>query len=575
MRVALCQLNATVGDLGGNAARILAWYRRAAERGAGLVVFPELALTGYPPRDLLDLTDFLREVEDAVHRLAGETGAAGLVFGAPVPNPGASGKPLHNAALFCAEGRVRHEVRKKLLPTYDVFDEARYFEPDPEPARPVEFGGIRWGLHICEDAWNQENFWPRRLYRRDPVEELARNGARILVNISASPFYGRKGPLRRSIFRSHVGRHHLPLLYSNLVGGNDELIFDGEAFVFDASGELAASGRPFEEEILFVDVAEEAGAVRVTPAHSVDPTAAAFPESPPAVRPEPEEISSVHRALVLGLRDYARKCGFRTAILGLSGGIDSAVVAALGAEALGPENVWGIALPSRYTRATSNTDAEAVARNLGIHYEVLPIESIFEASLETLAGLFAGTETGLAEENIQARARMLLVMALSNKFGHLVLTTGNKSELAVGYCTLYGDMAGGLAVISDVPKVMVYDLAREMNRMREMIPESVLTKPPSAELKPDQTDQDTLPPYELLDAILEGYIEDGLREEDLVARGQPREVVERIVRMVARAEYKRRQAAPGLKISPKAFGSGRRMPIATPWPVSRGGKSRA
>ena len=278
---------------------------------------------------------------------------------------------------------------------------------------------------------------------------------------------------------------------------------------------------------------------------------------------------------MLGLRDYARKCGFRTAVLGLSGGIDSAVVAALGAEALGPENVWGIALPSRYTRTTSNADAEAVARNLGIHYETLPIESVFEASLQTLAGVFEGTGTGLAEENIQARARMLLIMALSNKFGHLVLTTGNKSELAVGYCTLYGDMAGGLAVISDVPKVMVYDLAGMLNREGEVIPRSVITKPPSAELRPDQTDQDTLPPYELLDAILEGYIEDGLREEDLVVRGFPREVVERIVRMLARAEYKRRQAAPGLKISPKAFGSGRRMPIATPWPVTRDRESRA
>jgi NAD+ synthase (glutamine-hydrolysing) len=569
MRVALCQLNATVGDPRGNAARILDWYRRAAERGAGLVVFPELALTGYPPRDLLDLKDFLRGVEDAVHRLAGEIGAAGLVFGAPVPNPGSSGKPLHNAALVCAEGRVRYEVRKKLLPTYDVFDEARYFEPDPEPARPVEFGGIRWGLHICEDAWNQQRFWPRRLYRRDPVEELAQNGAQVLLNISASPFYGRKGPLRRSIFESHIGRHHLPLLYSNLVGGNDELIFDGEAFVFEASGKLVASGRPFEEEILFVEVEPAGDGFRVTPIHSSDPTVDTFPEFPPAVREEPEEIASVHRALVLGLRDYARKCGFKTAVLGLSGGIDSAVVAVLGAEALGVENVWGVALPGRYTRASSNTDAEAVARNLGIHYEVLPIESLFEASLGTLSALFEGTEPGPAEENLQARARMLLVMALSNKFGHLVLTTGNKSELAVGYCTLYGDMAGGLAVISDVPKTMVYELARYMNRERAVIPESVLTKPPSAELKADQTDQDTLPPYELLDAILEGYIEEGLREEELVTRGHPREVVERIVRMLARAEYKRRQGAPGLKISPKAFGSGRRMPIATPWPGPR------
>jgi NAD+ synthase (glutamine-hydrolysing) len=581
MRVALCQINTVVGDLAENADRMLTWYAHAAARGAELVVFPELALTGYPPRDLLDLPDFLRGVERAVAGLAEATGPTGLVFGTPTPNPALEGKPLANAALVCAGGKVIHEVRKKLLPTYDVFDEARYFEPDRDEARPVEFGGVRWGLHVCEDAWNEEGFWPRRLYRRDPVEELARHGAEVLHNISASPFYGRKGPLRRAMFRSHCARHRLPLLYTNLVGGNDELIFDGEAYVFDAGGELTASGRPFEEEILLVEISGDAprrakallslappagAAAAAAPITAPSGSGRAAPEEPAAVHPELEEPASLYRALVLGLRDYARKCGFMTAVLGLSGGIDSAVTAALGAEALGPRNILGVSLPSRYTSDRSRRDAEAVAKNLGIGFLEMSIERVFAGSLETLAPSFAGTESGLAEENLQARARGLLLMALSNKFGHLVLTTGNKSEIAVGYCTLYGDMAGGLAVISDVPKTLVYELARFMNRERETIPVSTIERAPSAELKPDQTDQDSLPPYELLDRILEGYIEEGLGAGDLVAQGLPEAVVTRIIRMVSRAEYKRRQAAPGLKVSPKAFGSGRRMPIATTWP---------
>ncbi len=603
MRVALCQINTTVGDLAGNAARIEAWYRRAAGDGADLVVFPELALTGYPPRDLLDLTDFQRAVRDAVHRLAGAAGAAGLVFGAPLANPGASGKPLYNAALLCAGGRVRHQVRKKLLPTYDVFDEGRYFEPDHDEAFPVEFGGLRWGLHICEDAWNQAGFWPRRLYHRDPVAELAGNGADILLNISASPFHGNKGPLRRSIFRSHCERHRLPLLYTNLVGGNDELIFDGEAFVFDAVGALLASGRPFEEEILVVEVevagdggggtAAKAGAgggadagVPAGRAAGVTPLVsrafseasdgggriranAGRPDAPAEIHPEPEEMESIRRALVLGLRDYARKCGFRSAVLGLSGGIDSGLTAALAAEALGPDRVWGIAMPSRYSTPGSLTDAEAVAENLGIRYEVLPVEPVFQVLLEALRPLFAATASGPAEENLQARARAVMLMGLSNKFGHLLLSTGNKSELAVGYCTLYGDMAGGLAVIGDLPKTTVYALARHLNRERAVFNESILTKPPSAELKPDQTDQDSLPPYEMLDEILERYVEKWEREDEMIAGGLPAGVVHRVVSMLTHAEYKRRQAAPGLKISPKAFGSGRRMPIASRWPPDR------
>lgn len=565
MRVALCQLNSVVGDLTGNASRILEWYGQAVKRGAELVVFPELALTGYPPRDLLELIDFVAETGKALFRVAGESGEAGLVFGTPLPNPVDQGKPLLNGAVLCVRGKVIHEVGKKLLPTYDVFDEARHFEPDRSATRPVELGGIRWGIHICEDAWNEEGFWPRRLYTGDPVGDAAEGGADVLINISASPFHARKIPLRRSIFRSHCTNLKLPLLYTNAVGGNDELVFDGEAYVFDASGELLASGQPFQEEILLVDVIPGAP-VRVVPEESWDPGDPGNVE-PAGIRPELDEIEAIHRALILGLGDYARKCGFKTGVLGLSGGIDSALTATLAAEALGPENVWGISLPSRYSSEGSLTDAAALARTLGIHHEVLSIEPIFVAALKSLSPLFGDGSSDLAEENLQARIRGLLLMGLSNQFGHLLLSTGNKSEIAVGYCTLYGDMAGGLGVISDLPKTTVYALARYLNRNETIIPESTLTKEPSAELKPDQQDSDSLPPYELLDRILEGYIEEGATVAELVTRGLPEDVVERIVSMVASAEYKRRQSAPGIKISAKAFGFGRRMPIATGWPA--------
>jgi NAD+ synthase (glutamine-hydrolysing) len=551
-----------VGDLRQNEARMLAWYQEAAGRGAELVVFPELSLSGYPPRDLLELEDFLNEVEARVLSLAQSTGPAGLVFGAPLPNPLPLGKPLRNGSVLCADGKILARVGKKLLPTYDVFDETRHFEPDPEPARPVTFGGIRWGLHICEDAWNEEGFWPRRLYHRDPVSELAQAGAEILLNISASPFHAKKIALRRSMLSSHASRHRLPMLYTNAIGGNDELVFDGEAYVFDAGGELLASGEPFQEEVLFVEVLPGRPA-SVKPLFSRPPAGA---DRPPVVRPELGEIESIHRALVLGVRDYVQKCGFRSALLGLSGGVDSAVCAVLAAEALGAENVWGVSLPSRYSSPGSLVDAEALARTLGIHHATMSIEPVFGASLDTLAPLFGSGPPGLAEENLQARARALLLMGLSNKFGHLLLTTGNKSEIALGYCTLYGDMAGGLAPIGDVPKTTVYELARFMNREREVISESTLTKPPSAELRPDQRDEDSIPPYALLDRILEGFIEGGLSTEELVRQGLPESIVRQVLSRVAAAEYKRRQAAPGLKISPKAFGAGRRMPIASRWP---------
>jgi NAD+ synthetase len=567
MQVALCQLNTKVGDIRGNRIRMLSWYKEAVARGADLVVFPELSLTGYPVLDLLELEDFVAAFEDAIPSLAAETNAAGLLFGAPIRNPGPAGKKFQNGAVLCAHGAVAARVGKKLLPVYDVFDEARQFEASPEAGTPVVFRGLRLGVHVCEDAWNEEGFWPRRLYGRDPVSELAQNGAQILINISASPFHRNKIPIRRSLLRSHCQRHRLPLLYTNAVGGNDDLVFDGEAYVFDHEGTLRASGNPFHEEILMVEVTEGIPC-GVNPRVTWRPGAAGVP-APAAVRPELDEPESVHRALVLGLRDYAAKCGFRTAVLGLSGGIDSALTAALAAEALGPDNVLAVSLPSRYSSPGSLTDSEALVANLGIRYEVLSIEPTFRSLLGTLEPLFAGTPPGAAEENLQARARGMILMALSNKFGHLLLTTGNKSELAVGYCTLYGDMAGGLAVISDVPKTLVYAVSRHLNREREIIPESTLTKPPSAELKPDQTDQDSLPPYEVLDTILEGFIEEGKGVSELVAGGLDRDTVVRVIDLVTRAEYKRRQAAPGIKISPKAFGTGRRMPIASGWPPRR------
>jgi len=581
MRIALCQIDTLVGDLRGNAEKILTWYARAVDRGADLVAFPELSLCGYPPRDLLTLPDFLAALASTRDELAAAAGETGLIFGTPLPNRSPQGKHLRNGAVLCVAGEVTHAVYKKLLPVYDVFDEARHFEADDARATPITFRGLRLGLHICEDAWNEAGFWSRRLYDRDPVEELARGGAEVMLNISASPFHGRKGPLRQAMFRSHVRRHGHPFLYTNLIGGNDELIFDGQAYAFDHTGTLRARGVPFEEEMLLVEVRDGdiGGAESWRPATSGVPvgfTPAKGGEDErredgaDPTRRDLEEIDAIHRALVLGLRDYASKCGFERALLGLSGGIDSALTAALAVDALGPEAVWGIALPSRYSSRGSLEDAESLATALGIRYDVLSIEPLFSGALEALGDVFAGTDPGLAEENLQARARGNLLMALSNKFGHLLLTTGNKSEVATGYCTLYGDMAGGLAVISDLPKTTVYELARWINRNGIVIPESTLTKPPSAELRPNQKDEDSLPPYDLLDPILEGYIERALGEEDLVAEGFPRGVVRRAIALVGKAEYKRRQAPPGLRISPKAFGSGRRMPIATAWPRHSG-----
>ncbi len=543
MRITLAQLNPIVGDIGGNLSRAVETLAQAARERADLVVFPELFLIGYPPRDLLGRCWIIDRIEAALGELARAALAypeLGIIVGAPLPTGRETGHGLYNSAVLIHDGQILGQANKSLLPTYDVFDEDRYFDRH-NGATPLEFRGEKLGIHICEDAWNDPELWPRqRMYDHDPVEELAAAGATVLINISASPYSKGKEQVRHRLISRHAQRHGLPFVYANQVGGNDELIFDGRSFVFDAQGQPLAVLPSFAESVTTVDLA----------------TARPVPYAP-----QPE-IASVHDALVLGVRDYLRKCGFSRAIIGLSGGIDSAVTACLATAALGPDNVRALAMPSQYSSTGSVSDAEALARNLGIELEIVPIRPIFEAYLATLQELFAGTPAGLAEENVQARIRGNLLMAMSNKYGSLVITTGNKSELAVGYCTLYGDMSGGLAAISDVPKMMVYELARYINREREIIPLASITKPPSAELKPDQRDQDTLPPYEILDQIIELYVEEDCCAADIVAQGFEEEVVRWVLRTIDRNEYKRRQAAPGLKVTSKAFGVGRRMPVA-------------
>jgi NAD+ synthase (glutamine-hydrolysing) len=539
MNVALAQINTTVGDFAGNEAKILAAYRRGVEAGAELVLAPELAVTGYPPRDLVLRRSFLDQSLAALERLAAATGAVGLVAGYVGRNDHRPGREATNAVALCQHGHVVATRTKTLLPTYDVFDEDRYFEPADANA-PVEFNGRRLGLTICEDIWNDEDFWRDRRYRRDPVDELVKAGAEIIVNISASPWHLRKDRLRAEMIATAAKTARRPVLYCNLVGGNDELIFDGGSLAIGADGGLLAAGAFCAEDLVLVN------------------TDAAARVPAPAL-PDEERL---HRALVLGLRDYFHKCGFKSAVLGLSGGIDSAVTAVLAVEALGAANVHGVSLPSQYSSPGSLDDARVLAERLGIRYDVIPIQPAFEAMKKSLRDVFAGRAEDTAEENLQARIRGTLLMALSNKFGSLLLTTGNKSELAVGYCTLYGDMNGGLAVINDVPKMMIYRLARWMNRERELIPDASITKPPSAELRPNQTDQDSLPPYEVLDAILEAYVVEGKLVCDIIAAGFDEATVRRVVRLIDVNEYKRRQSAPGLKVTSKAFGVGRRIPIA-------------
>jgi NAD+ synthetase len=539
MKVALAQLNSTVGDFAGNEAAILAAYRRGIAARASIVVCPELCVTGYPPRDLLLKRLFVARNIEVLNRLAAATGETALVAGFVGENKTRPGRGVTNSVALLQHGRIAATRAKSLLPTYDVFDEDRYFEAATENA-PVDFNGARIGLTICEDIWNDDDFWPERRYRHNPPVELAEAGAQIIFNSSASPWHLGKNKTRHEMLRSLALKTGRPVVFCNQVGGNDELVFDGCSLAFNAAGHLIAQGNHFAEDFLVVDTDSSAG---------VDP-----------VELRPEE--AVYRALVLGLHDYFHKCGFDRAVLGLSGGIDSAITACLAVAALGKDNVRGISLPSPFSSQHSLDDARALAERLGIRYDVIPIRKAFETLKAELEPVFDGRPEDTTEENLQARLRGVILMALSNKCGSLLLTTGNKSELAVGYCTLYGDMCGGLAVISDVPKTLIYRLATWINREKEIIPASSLTKPPSAELRPNQTDQDSLPPYDALDAILDLYVVNGKSAAEIVAAGHDEATVRKVIRLIDLNEYKRRQAAPGLKVTTKAFGVGRRMPIA-------------
>ncbi len=541
VKIALGQINPTVGDFSGNAGKIIDFSRRAQAAGAGMILFPELSVCGYPPRDLVERPSFVARNRESAEKIAAETRRIAVICGLVTRAPADAGRPAMNSAALLMDGKIAFIQSKMLLPTYDVFDEMRNFAA-AKSQEVFPFCGNRMALTICEDAWNDKQFWPHRLYSVDPVESLIQAGGNFVLNISASPFWIGKRELRRDMLASIARQHKVPVVLVNQVGGNDSLVFDGSSLVLNREGQIIAQGRSFEEDLVYFDSSDLTGEMHEQIAG---------------------EEASVYSALVLGTRDYMRKCGFQKAIIGLSGGIDSALTAVVAAEAVGPENVIGVGMPGPYSSQGSIDDARALAENLGIRFELLSINPAYEAYRSTLKGVFAGIQEDVTEENIQSRARGTMLMALSNKFGAIVLSTGNKSELGVGYCTLYGDMVGGLAVISDVPKTLVYRLSEYVNSRRAVIPQATLEKPPSAELRPDQKDSDSLPPYEVLDAVLEDYVEDSRSAERIAEdRGFDIDVVRRVIRMVDRAEYKRQQAAPGLKISPKAFGYGRRLPIA-------------
>ncbi|BDC48614.1 NAD+ synthase [Bryobacterales bacterium F-183] len=542
MRLALGQINPTVGDLRGNAAKMLEYANRAAEGNASLVVFPELSLNGYPPRDLVEKPSFLARTEEVLLDFAAKAPKNITIITGYVGRPEQTGRRVYNSAAVIRDGQILFHQNKVLLPTYDVFDEARYFLPG-EQGRLFELDGKQVALTICEDAWNDRTFWKNRLYKRDPVEELFEQGAEIHVCINASPFSMGKRDMRRRLYRATARRFEIPVVYVNQVGGNDQLVFDGSSFAMDASGNVIAQAKSFEEDLVFCEPFAGTGEQNWSC---------------------PEEAEAVYEALVLGTRDYIRKCGFRKVLIGLSGGIDSSIVASIAVEAVGKENVIGVGMPGPYSSDHSVKDARDMAERLGIRFELISINAGYQAINDTLAPVFAGAKQDVTEENLQSRLRGVTLMALSNKWGALVLTTGNKSELAVGYCTLYGDMCGGLAVISDVPKTLVYDISRIANRrLGNPIPENVFVKPPSAELRPDQKDTDSLPEYPVLDAILEGYIEHYKTPQEIADDiRQPVALVRDIINKVDRNEYKRQQAAPGLRVTSKAFGIGRRFPIA-------------
>lgn len=546
MKIALVQINPTVGDFTGNLEKIVSASRRAAAEGARLAVFSELVLCGYPPADFLEKPSFLARCRTAVDELAAAARdlPTAVLAGVALPANGGGGKPAVNAAVLLDGGRLLLEQHKRLLPFYDVFDEQRYFSPS-QHQKIVELDGVRLAVTICEDAWNDKNFWPRPLYTVDPVEELMREQPAVHINLSSSPYWHGKRVMRRQMLAAIARRDGVPVLLSNQVGGNDSLIFDGSSLALNARGELIAQAASFEEDMVLVDPFDAQATEKAIPACVEDDTEAAY------------------RALVLGTRDYVRKCGFSKALVGLSGGIDSALVACIARDALGAENVMGVGMPSPYSSAGSIDDSRQLAANLGIRFEVIGISGLFSEFTRALEPLFAGAKPDTTEENIQSRIRGDLLMALSNKFSSLVLTTGNKSEMAVGYCTLYGDMVGALAVIGDLVKTRVYAVCHWLNRAGEVIPRAILEKPPSAELRPDQKDTDSLPPYDVLDPIIEGYVE-RYETPEQIARANcfPLELVQQVVRLVERSEYKRQQAAPVLKVTPKSFGSGRRFPIA-------------
>lgn len=541
MKIALAQINQTVGDFKKNTEKICLSINRAKCKGADLVAFPELAVTGYPPKDFLDIPAFVDENLKALEEIAHSTSGIAAIVGFVDKNKRPYGKLVHNAAAFIQDQKIVSVHHKSLLPTYDVFDECRYFEP-AHTISPVKFKNYTLGISICEDIWNDEEFWTRPLYEIDPIENLISNGANVIINISSSPFtVGKHEEIRLRMLTHDAVKYKVPFIYVNQVGGNDDLVFDGNSAVINAQGKLIAQAAIFEEDLMVVDIEN------------------------PSVHVQPKcysPIATIHMALIAGLRDYVTKCGFKKVVIGLSGGVDSAVTAALAVESLGSDNVIGVLMPSQFSSQGSIDDAAKLALNLGIAYKIIPIKDIFEIYQNTLKTEFKGRPFDITEENLQARIRGNILMALSNKYGYLVLTTGNKSELAVGYCTLYGDMSGGFALISDVPKTMVYELANFINRGKEVIPKNSIDKPPSAELRPNQLDQDSLPPYDIMDGILKAYVEDARGVDEIVRMGFDEKTVREIIKKVNRNEYKRRQAAPGIKVTSKAFGSGRRMPIA-------------
>ncbi len=540
MKIALAQFNPTIGDFDGNVARILEMAAEAKKGGADLAVFSELCICGYPPQDLVERPALAARNQQELVRLAKKIPLPSVVgfVGDAMDN---TGKPVANSAALIAKGKVLFEQRKMLLPTYDVFDESRYFQP-AHSQLIFPFNEEQLGITICEDAWNDKSFWPQQLYDRDPVSEIVGKGSSLLLNISSSPYTIDKRSLRHDMLQNIAREYRVPVVYVNQVGGNDSLIFDGSSVAFMPDGRVAARAKSFEEDLIFFDTVTGLGDVR------------------PLIE---DELEAAFRALVMGTRDYVRKCGFKKVVVGLSGGVDSALVAAIATEALGKENVLGAGMPGPYSSEGSLRDARQLAQNLGIEFVTLPISDTFNCYRKTLAPVFAGKPEDTTEENIQARIRGNLLMALSNKLGSMVLSTGNKSEMAVGYCTLYGDMAGGLAVISDVPKSMVYALAEFINRKREVIPQETITKPPSAELRPNQRDQDTLPDYSVLDRILKAYVEDLRSPEEIADHFDfPLDLVRSVAMLVDTNEYKRKQAPPGLKLTSKAFSVGRRFPLA-------------